>query len=85
MAKEQYRISVTEMSFNDGRKKDIKINIDGRDVHIPVDSAIFACSREQFLRTNPPPNQRRRFSTVMNVTRAAYQKGYADAARQRRN
>lgn len=85
MAKEQYRISVTEMSFNSGRKTDIRINIDGRDIRIPVDSAIFAYFREQFLRENPTPQQRRRFSTIMNIARAAYQKGYSDASRQHRN
>lgn len=85
MNKRDCRISVAEFTFSDGRKKNVRINIDGRDVGIPVDSEIFAYFRAQFLRDNPTPQQRQRFSTIMNVTRAAYQKGYADGKKHHSN
>lgn len=79
------RFTVAEVSFNDGPKKNIKINVDGRNVNIPVDDSVFAYFREQFWRENPTAKQKQRFATVVNVLRAAYQKGYADSKKHYNN
>lgn len=77
MAK-NYRISVTEVSISSGPRKTIRVKIDDRDIGIPVDQSVYAYFKEQFLRESPTPPQKRRFATIMNVLRAAYQKGYSD-------
>ena len=71
-------ISVSEFTFVSGKKKNVRIKHDGSDVLIPVDEGVYAYFREQFLRQNPTSLQRKRFSTIMNVLRAAYLKGVAD-------
>lgn len=85
MGKRNCRISVAEISFDEGPKQNIKINIDGKNVRIPVDASVFAYFREQFWREHPTGPQRRRFATMTNVTRAAYLKGYADGKKHHNN
>ena len=85
MRRQDCRISVAEFSFSTGPKKSIKINIDGKDVGVPIDQSVYAYFSEQFLRENPTPRQRQRFATIMNVARAAYQKGYVDGKGHHRN
>jgi hypothetical protein len=74
----QVTVNVTEVTLVSGRKKNIRVNIDGTDVHIPVDEGVHAYFHQQFLRQNPTPLQRKRFATIMNVLRAAYLKGVSD-------
>lgn len=71
-------INISEFTFISGKKKNVKISVDGKDVLIPVDEGVYAYFREQFLRQNPTQQQRKRFATVMNVLRAAYLKGVSD-------
>jgi len=78
MADKKITLSVAEVSITGGRKKTIRINVDGRDVGIPVDDSIYAYWKEQFFRNNPTPQQKKRFATMMNVVRAAYIKGLVD-------
>lgn len=84
MAK-NYKISVAEFSFSSGPKKTIRVKIDDRDIGIPVDQSVYAYFKEQFLRESPTGPQKRRFVTIMNVLRSAYQKGYADGHDHHRN
>ncbi len=74
--------SVSEVTISQGRKKSIRINVDGQNVNIPVDESIYAYFKEQFLRTNPTDGQRKKFGTIMNVLRSAYLKGVGDGRRQ---
>jgi hypothetical protein len=54
------------------------VNIGGVSVNIPVDEEVHAYFKEQFLRQNPTPLQRRKWATIMNVLQAAYLKGFSD-------
>jgi hypothetical protein len=74
-------ISVAEVTFTKGKKKSVRINVDGQNVDIPVDEQIYAYFNEQFLRPNPTELQRKRFATIMNVLRAAYFKGVSDGSK----
>jgi ribosomal protein L6P/L9E len=71
-------INITEVTVVSGKKKSIKVNIDGHDVHIPVDEGVYAYFQDQFSRVNPTQLQRKKFGTVMNLLRAAYIKGVSD-------
>ncbi len=82
MAKDpDVKVSVTEVSISSGRRRYLRVEIDGRDVQIPVDDAVYQIWQEQFVRGNPTALQRRRFATFMNVVRAAYKKGHEDGRR----
>ena len=70
-----FRISITEVTFSEGPKRDIRVEIDGEFVKIPVSAEVYAYWHDQFIRPNPTPQQRKRFSTLMNVVRAAYKEG----------
>jgi hypothetical protein len=70
-----FRVSITEVTFSAGPQHHIRVEIEGEDVRIPVSGEVFAYWQEQFVRPNPPPQQRKRFSTLMNVVRAAYKEG----------
>lgn len=78
MARET-KIQVTEMSVVSGRMDAIYVDIDGRKIRIPVPAEVKAYFNEQFVRPRLSPTQKRRFITVMNLLRAAYNKGRADA------
>lgn len=71
-------VRVFEASIESGKTKDIRVNIDGNDVRIPVDETVYAYFNEQFLRSNPTALQRKKFATILNVLRAAYLKGRKD-------
>lgn len=59
MAKNEFTLSFTEVTVHTGRKKNIRLTVDGKEVLIPVDEAVYAYFREQFIRDNPSPKQRR--------------------------
>ena len=82
MAKSETTISVTEVTFVHGKTKSIRVKLDGNYVNIPVDETVYAYFNEQFLRTNPTALQKKKFATIMNVLRAAYQKGKADGKKE---
>ena len=73
-------VTVTEVSVSSGKKKAIRVKINDRDVHIPVDEAVYAYFNEQFTRPTPTPQQKKRFATLMNLLRAAYLKGHEDGS-----
>jgi hypothetical protein len=74
---DEAEITITETTVRFGSKpeKYIRVNIDSRQVAIPVDAAVYAYWNEQFLRKNPTTMQKKRFATFMNVIRAAYLQG----------
>lgn len=70
-----FRVSITEVTFSEGPKRNIRVEIDGAIASIPVSAEVYAYWHDQFVRPNPTPQQRKRFSTLMNVVRAAYKEG----------
>jgi hypothetical protein len=85
MKNKNFKFSVSEVVLTGGRKKSIKVDVDGRNVLINVDEHLFARWDDQFVRKNPSKQQRGRFVTTMNLIRAAYKKGLADGTNQRKN
>lgn len=70
--------NITEVTVVSGRKKNIKVNVDGVDIYIPVDEDVYTYFQEQFSRQQPTQLQRKKFATIMNLLRVAYLKGRAD-------
>jgi hypothetical protein len=76
VGKEQTVIfSITEVTVSVGRPRHIRAQIDGELVKIPVSEEVYAYWQEQFVRSNPTHQQRKKFSTIMNLIRAAYEEG----------
>ncbi len=75
---EETSFSITEITVLKGKKKVIRIILDGKSIAIPVDEAVNAYFNEQFCRQNPTPLQRKKFGTIINILRAAYLKGLKD-------
>jgi hypothetical protein len=73
--------SVTEVTITSGRRATIRFSLDGKEVSIPVSAEIKAYFDEQFSRPNPTHHQKKRYSTVMNLLRAAYLAGKSDVGR----
>jgi hypothetical protein len=71
-------VNVTEVTIVTGKKKNIRVNIGGTNVNIPVDESVHAYFTEQFSRQNPTQLQRKKFATAMNLLKAAYLKGFSD-------
>lgn len=64
------------------RQHYIRVEINNSIVSIPVPDDVYAYWHEQFVRQHPTPAQRKRFTTLMNVVRAAYIKGHRDGEKQ---
>ena len=79
MAKDNVRISITEVTIHSGKTKTFNLNVDGVNVQIPCDDALFANYQNQFYRPNPTAQQRTRFATLMSLMRASYEQGKRDA------
>ncbi len=62
------------------RQRHIRLKIDSRILSVPVPDDIYAYWHEQFVRPNPTPIQRKRYTTLMNLLRAAYAEGQKDGA-----
>jgi hypothetical protein len=75
---DEVTVSITEVTMLVGKKKAFKLKVDDRTVTIPVDEAIFTNYQNQFYREKPTPQQRRKFTTLMNLMRAAYKQGVKD-------
>lgn len=71
-------ISITEITVLSGKKKGFKLNVNGADITIPVDEALFAHYQNQFVRKTPTDKQSKIFATLMSLMRAAYLKGCDD-------
>ena len=76
---DQISMSITEVTVLLGKTKGFKLKVDDSIVTIPVDEAIFTNYQNQFYRENPTTQQKQKFATLMNLMRAAYNKGRADA------
>jgi hypothetical protein len=61
-------------------QRHIRLEIDSRIISVPVPDDIYAYWHEQFVRPNPTPTQKKRYTTLMNLLRAAYTKGQKDGA-----
>jgi hypothetical protein len=75
MAEKSFAMTITEVTMVSGKIKYIRIKLDGKDVRIPIDEAIYAYFKSQFFRDNPTPNQKKRFATLMQLLKAAYLHG----------
>jgi hypothetical protein len=78
VAKQELKISITEMTIVSGKTQQIRIWVNGQPVNITVSAEVKAYFNEQFVRANPSAIQKRRFITLSNVAAAAYLKGYKD-------
>ena len=72
-------VQITQVTFVSGKTKDIRIEVYDKTVLIPVAESIYTFWREQFLKKTNTQQQKDRFTTMMNVVRAAYLKGLEDA------
>ena len=72
MADKSFAMTITEVTIVSGKTKYIQIKLDGKEVHIPIDEAIYAYYKSQFFRDNPTSNQKKRFATLMQLLKAAY-------------
>lgn len=79
--KKETHISITEIVILTGKKKSFAIDINGKRVSIPINESLFANYLNQFSRPNPTLQQRQRFSTLMNLIRAAYTQGLIDGSK----
>ncbi|MFH1830173.1 MAG: hypothetical protein ABH871_05300 [Pseudomonadota bacterium] len=71
-------IEISEVTILEGKSKTIDVKVNDKVVHVPMDKAVYAYFKEQFLRKNPTAQQRKKFATIMNVLRSAYIKGLSD-------
>jgi hypothetical protein len=81
MAREKMTYRITEVTVATGRTATIEVEIGDRKVRVPVPAEVKAYFNEQFVRRNPTPTQSKRFATLMNLLRAAYQKGKEDGGK----
>lgn len=79
MAKNDVRISITEVTIHSGKTKTFKLDIDSVNVAIPIDESLFVNYQNQFYRPNPTAQQRQRLATLLNLMRAAYKQGKRDS------
>ena len=67
-----------EHSWDQGgfpRRRRIRVPNYGEWIFIPVSDEDYARFQEQFVRPNPTPQQHRRYITLMNISRAAFNEG----------
>lgn len=84
MGDKSFVMTITEVTMVSGKTKYIQIKLDGREVRIPIDEAIYAYYKSQFFRDNPTSNQKKRFATLMQLLKAAYLHGRKDGALEKR-
>ncbi|MBE0544376.1 MAG: hypothetical protein IH623_23795 [Verrucomicrobia bacterium] len=75
----QVSVSITEVTHISGKTTKIVIVIDEKKVTITVPVEIKAFFDSQFSRPNPSALQKKKYATVMNLMKAAYLQGRADA------
>lgn len=74
----QFTVSITEVTLTSGKTKYVRVKVDGQEIQIPVDETLYTEWRDQFHRPTPTLHQRKRFTILMNLIRAAYEKGLSD-------
>jgi len=86
MGHAEINVVVTEVTLTAASKKKraIKVTVNDRTVEIPVSDEIWTYANEQFFQKANTAQQKRRLATLMNIVRAAYLKGLADAASNKR-
>jgi hypothetical protein len=73
------KMSISEVIWDSGRERTIRFKLNDKEISVPVGGDVYAYFQGHFTRTNPTPLQRRRYKTLINIIRAAYQKGFRDA------
>lgn len=71
--------TMTEFTVTTGKVSKIDVIIDDRKISIAVPTELKAYFNDQFTRPNPTPLQRRKYTTLMALMRAAYVQGKTDA------
>jgi hypothetical protein len=71
---ERYEETIVEID----KKRLIRLRIDDKTVLIPIDDDIYAYFNQQFVRPKPSALQKQKYTTIMNLLRAAYFKGLDD-------
>ncbi len=67
-----------EVTILAGKKKGLKLDVNGENITVPVDDAVFAHYQDQIYRRKPSTKQGMIFRTVRSLMRAAYLKGLED-------
>lgn len=70
--------SITEITVISGKKSSIHFELNGNKIDVPIDAEVKAYFNSQFVRDSPSKQQRQKFSTIMNLMRAAYIQGFED-------
>jgi hypothetical protein len=71
-------ISFTKVTILADKKKTFKLDVDGKNLSIPVEAVTFANYQNQLYRPAPSPKQKKVLATVKSLMRAAYMKGHED-------
>jgi hypothetical protein len=81
---------VTELTFNlteitivTGRTKNFSLNLDDKQVNVPVSEDLFAHLHNQFLSKKTTTPQKQRYAAMLNLVRAAYDKKGLEDGRSR--
>lgn len=77
--KPNVRISITEVAYVSGKTTELFIYIDDVKVSITIPVELKAYFDAQFSRPNPTALQKKKYATVVNLMKAAYLQGKADA------
>lgn len=80
MAKGKITVEKTRVTLEAPTTKDYILRVGEKKIAIPVDENVFTYFNEQFVRKNPTPLQKKKYTTVKNMILAAYKKGIADGA-----
>jgi len=71
------KITIEQTTILVGATAEIKIFIDDKPVKITVPKEVKAYFVSQFVRSNPTPAQKQKYTTLMSLLRAAYKAGQA--------
>lgn len=69
------KITIDEVAIRSGQTAEILIYIDDRKVKISVPKEVKAHFDDQFVRPNPTSLQKKKYTTLMALLRAAYNAG----------
>lgn len=79
MAKGQVQVNITEVTISTGKTAYVEFLSDDKKIRVEIPAELNAFFKSQFLRANPTPAFKQRYVTLMNLMRAAYKQGLADA------
>ena len=75
------RVSITEVTYISGKVTHLYLYIDDKKVGITIPVELKAYFDDQFSRPSPSALQKKKYTTVMNLMKAAYLQGKADATK----